>query len=84
MPSTIPYMPVPGFYRERFTIAIMCNEWMELHWRDESSGMSYLTKVCPLELFTENGMDYVRARTMENGEVKIRLDLIQNMPRPVK
>lgn len=77
-------MPVPGFYRERITIAILCGETMDLHWRDEHSDLSYMARVLPRELMEENGMDYLLGENAEGEAVKIRLDLIRNMPRPVK
>ena len=79
-----PYVPVPGFYRERFTIAIMCNESMNLHWQDEHTDMSYMGKLYPQALIEENGADYVIAINDRNEQVRIRLDLIRNMPSPMK
>ena len=79
-----PYSPVPGFYHERFTIAIMCNESMNLHWQDEYSDMAYMGQLYPQELLEENGADYVLARNDRNELIKIRLDLIRNMPSPMK
>lgn len=79
-----PYTPAPGFYHERFTIAIMCNESMNLHWQDEHTDMSYMGRLYPQELIEENGADYVVAKNDRNELVKIRLDLIRNMPSPMK
>ncbi|TCV84683.1 hypothetical protein [Sulfurirhabdus autotrophica] len=79
-----PYIPVPHFIHERFTIAIMCNESMNLHWQDEQSGMSYMGNVFPQDLLEEKGADYVLVKNQDGKMVKIRLDLIRNMPTPVK
>lgn len=78
------YTPVPSFYRERLTIAILCNEILDLHWQDEQTNMAYVGKILPTELTEEEGMDYLHGRNDAGDSVKIRLDLIQNMPRPVK
>ena len=78
------YTKVPGFYHERFTIAIMCNESMNLHWQDEHTDMSYMGQVYPQELIEENGADYVIVKNNQNELVRIRLDLICNMPSPMK
>ena len=79
-----PYQPVPAFYRERLTIAIMCDESMDLHWRDEHSNTAYVAKVWPEELVEQAGMDYLRVRNEAGETLTIRLDLIENMPTPVK
>ena len=81
---TKPYAPVPSFYHERFTIAIMCNESLPLHWEDESNGMSYYTTVFAIELAMDEGKDYLLARTAEGETARVRMDLIRNMPAPVK
>lgn len=82
---TIPsYVRPPNFVFERFTIAIMCNESLELHWQDEQTELSYLTRVFPREIVAENSGDYLIVRDDEGAEHKIRLDLIRNMPRPFK
>lgn len=80
----LPYQRPPNFVFERFTIAILCNESLQVHWQDEQSELSYLVRVFPREIMAENGVDYLLAAD-EQGEVhKIRMDLIRNMPRPVK
>ncbi len=79
-----PYQAVPAFYLERFTIAIMCGESMDLHWLDEASNTAYVARVFPEELVEEHGAQYVVARSEEGEAVRIRLDLIANMPRPIK
>lgn len=73
-----------GFIFERLTIAILCNESLELHWQDEQSELSYLTRVFPHEIIAEDGADYLVASAGDAGEYKIRIDLIRNLPRPVK
>ena len=78
------YQRPPGFIFERLTIAIMCSESLDLHWQDDKTELSYLTRVFPREIVTENGADYLVASDNEGAEHKIRMDLIFNMPRPVK
>ncbi len=79
-----PYKPVPGFYHERFTIAIMCNENMTLQWEDPEQDMVYQALVYPRAIEEREGMDYLDAMTADGERVVIRLDLIRNMPAPVK
>ncbi|MEJ2508559.1 MAG: hypothetical protein P8009_03595 [Gammaproteobacteria bacterium] len=81
---TKPYTPVPRFYHERLTIAMMCNESLPLHWEDADSGMSYYVTVYPNDIVTEDEMDFLLATTNEGEDVKIRLDMIRNMPTPTK
>lgn len=81
---TKPYKPVPGFYHERFTIAIMCNENMTLQWEDPEQDMVYQALVYPRAIEEHEGMDYLDAMTADGERVAIRLDLIRNMPAPVK
>lgn len=79
-----PYRPVPAFYHERFTIAILTGESMPLHWQDEVSDDAYVARIFPRELVEEDGRDYLLGATDEGEPVRIRLDLIENMPAPVK
>lgn len=79
-----PYQPIPAFQRERLAIAIMCGETMKLHWCDEDSGMAYYGEVRLCELIERDGRDYLVAETPDDEVVYIRLDLIRNLPTPVK
>jgi len=79
-----PYTPVPRFYHERFTIAIMTGESVPLHWRDEVGNDAYVAKVFPREIVEEGGMDYLLGADDEGQSVRIRMDLIENMPAPSK
>lgn len=79
-----PYTEVPRFYHERFAIAIMTGESMPLHWQAEEGDRAYFAQVFPREIVDENGMAYLLGVDGEGTAVKIRLDLIENMPAPVK
>lgn len=79
-----PYTAVPRFYHERFTIAIMTGESVPLHWRDASGRNAYVAKVFPAEIVEEDGMEYLLGTDDDGHPVRIRLDLIENMPSPVK
>lgn len=78
------YQRPPSFIFERMNIAIMCGETMQLHWQDEKSQLSFLESVQPRELREENGVDYLIVEGPQGHMHSIRLDLIQNLPRPVK
>lgn len=78
------YKRPPSSIFERMTIAILCSETLDLHWQDEKSQLSYLSRVFPYEIVAENGADYLAVRDNEGTEHRIRMDLIFNIPRPVK
>ncbi len=79
-----PYTPVPDHVMERLEIAILCGEKMNLQWADEATHRAYASKVQAKELFDNEGRAYLRAITEEGEEVTVRLDLIRNLPTPVK
>lgn len=82
--SSKPYTPVPGFYHERFTIAIMCNEILTLQWEDPECNRVYQAQVMPQAVIEREGMAYLSGITAQDEAVDIRMDLIRNMPSPVK
>ncbi|MGD8643206.1 MAG: hypothetical protein PVI15_02900 [Chromatiales bacterium] len=79
-----PYEPVPDHVRERMQIAILTGERLQLHWADEVSSRAYMANVEPLELMQRDGRDYLKALSEDRSELLIRLDLIRNLPTPVK
>ncbi|MGD8498967.1 MAG: hypothetical protein PVG82_08665 [Chromatiales bacterium] len=79
-----PYEPVPDHVRERMQIAILTAERLELHWADELTSRAYVAKLEPLELVQRDGRDYLKALNEDRSELLIRLDLIRNLPTPVK
>lgn len=62
----------------------MCGETMQLHWQDAQSGLSFLEALRPHELREEDGADYLVAEDAQGNMHVIRMDLIRNLPRPVK
>lgn len=78
------YQRPPSFIFERLTIAIMCGETMQLHWQDETSERSFLEAVKPRELREADGADYLVVEDPQGQMHSIRIDLIRNLPRPVK
>lgn len=79
-----PYTPVPSFYRERFTIAALCGERIALHWRDADGELCWFASVAPREVLEEDGIEWLLAESDAGEMLRIRMDLIENMPRPVK
>ncbi|AOV18118.1 hypothetical protein BJI67_14540 [Acidihalobacter aeolianus] len=80
-----PSQPVPGHVRERLEIAVLTGEILSLNWADEASDAAYLGRVRPLEVIADDdGPGYLRALDDSGVEVRIRLDLIRNLPTPVK
>ena len=79
-----PYMPVPAHVEERLEIAILCGEKFNLQWASEDSDQAFLGRVQPQAIVERHDMRYLQA-SGENGEaLMIRLDLIRNLPTPVK
>lgn len=79
-----PYQAVPQHVLERLEIAIACAETFIVHWAEESSDEAHMSKVTPLEVIDREGRLYLKARTDERETVRIRLDLIRNLPTPTK
>lgn len=77
--------PTPPQVAERLEIAILTSERMRLHWEEEGTAMHYLELVLPLELEATPAGDYLRCRVLAEGiEIRVRVDLIHNLPMPVK
>lgn len=79
-----PYQPVPRHIHERLQIAILTGERLRLNWADEHVSRAYMGTVEPRELVEREGRGYLLALDEERSEVLIRLDLIRNLPTPVK
>lgn len=79
------YQPVPGHVLERLQIAVLCQEQMDLHWEDETSGLSYYQRVQLVGLEKTDDADYLLASPLSTGEsIRVRLDFIRNLPTPLK
>jgi hypothetical protein len=79
-----PYQPVARHVEERLEIAILTGEVLNLHWAEEEGDAAFMAKVIPLEVHEEEGKRWLRARADTGDEIEIRLDLIRNLPTPVK
>jgi hypothetical protein len=79
-----PYTPVPTHVEERLEIAIICGETFHLQWATEDSNQAFLGRIQPLEIIERERRRYLRARNDTGEELQIRLDLIRNLPTPVK
>ena len=79
-----PYTPVPAHVEERLEIAIICGETFNLQWASEDSDQAFLGRLQPLEIVDREDRRYLRARSEDGNELEIRLDLIRNLPTPVK
>ena len=80
-----PYQQVDPHVRERLEIAVLTGERLNLQWADEDSDRTYVGRVQAREVVEEDdGRTYLDA-TDDNGDaVRIRIDLIRNLPTPVK
>ena len=79
-----PYQPVPPHVRERLEISVLTGERLDLQWADETSDRAFLARVEPRAVIEENGALYLLGQTAQGEDVRIRLDLIRNLPTPVK
>ncbi|APZ42711.1 hypothetical protein [Acidihalobacter ferrooxydans] len=79
-----PYQPVASHVRERLEIAALVAERLDLQWADEVSDQAYMARVEPREVVEQDGRVYLLARDAQGAELRIRLDLIRNLPMPVK
>jgi hypothetical protein len=79
-----PYSDVPRHVTERLEIAILTGETLALNWADEHSDQAWMGRVTPLEVIELEGRRYLKANNEQGETVTIRLDLIRNLPTPVK
>ncbi|MDX5333750.1 MAG: hypothetical protein LPK58_06855 [Gammaproteobacteria bacterium] len=79
-----PYTPVPAHVEERLEIAILCGEKLKLQWAEEEGNQAFLGTLWPQEIIERDQRRYLRARDEKDIDHLIRLDLIRNLPTPVK
>jgi hypothetical protein len=79
-----PYQPVPGHIEERLQIAILTGEVLALQWAETEGDRAFVAKVSPLSVEDLDGARWLHANTEDGEAVRIRLDLIRNLPTPVK
>lgn len=79
-----PYQHVAPHVRERLEIAVLTGERLALQWADEDSDRAYMGRIEPREVVEEEERAYLLAINDEGDPVRIRLDLIRNLPTPVK
>jgi hypothetical protein len=80
-----PYQQVAPHVRERLEIAVLTGERLSLQWADEDSDRAYMGRVQAREVIEEDdGRTYLDAVDDDGGPVHIRIDLIRNLPTPVK
>lgn len=79
-----PYQPVPAHVEERLQIAIICAEKFNLQWVNEDDDRAFLARVAPQEIIEREGRRYLIALNEAGEPVEMRLDLIRNLPTPVK
>jgi hypothetical protein len=80
-----PCLKVPGHVRERLEIATLTGEILHLYWSDEASDTAYFGLLRPLKVIDMTDSPGYLIAVDENGnEAHIRLDLIHNLPTPVK
>lgn len=79
-----PYQPVAPHVRERLEIAVLTAERLDLQWADEDSDRAYMARIEPREVVVEDGRAYLLAVDEDGAALRIRLDLIRNLPTPVK
>ena len=78
------YEDIPRHVTERLEIAILTGETLALNWADEHSDHAWMGRVRPLEVIQRDGRLYLEADNEQDERTSIRLDLIRNLPTPVK
>lgn len=79
-----PYQQVAPQVRERLEIAVLTGERLDLQWADEASERAYMGRVQAREVLDEDNGSYLVALDDSGASVRIRIDLIRNLPTPVK
>ncbi|MEJ2059426.1 MAG: hypothetical protein P8Y64_02910 [Gammaproteobacteria bacterium] len=79
-----PYTPVAPHVRERLEIAILTGELLDLHWVEEDSDHAWMARLRPTGIDEKDGAQYLEALNDQGETQRIRLDLIRNLPTPVK
>jgi len=74
---------IPRHVRERLEIAILTGETLQLNWAEPDSGRAWMGRVSPQALREADGHQWLDGEC-EGQAVQIRLDLIRNLPTPVK
>jgi hypothetical protein len=83
--STHPYQAPPSYVLERLQIAILCQEHLDLQWNDDTEpGRVWADRVWSSAIESRAGMAYLLGKTGTGEAVSIRIDLIRNLPRPMK
>jgi predicted DNA-binding transcriptional regulator YafY len=78
------YQDIPRHVTERLEIAILTGETLALNWADEDTDQAWMGRVRPLEVIQHDGRLYLEADNEQGERIRIRLDLIRNLPTPVK
>ncbi|MEJ2633268.1 MAG: hypothetical protein P8011_13225 [Acidihalobacter sp.] len=80
-----PYQQVAPHVRERLEIAVLTGEHLSLQWADEDSDRAYMGRIQPREVVENgDGRTYLDAIDEDGAKIRIRVDLIRNLPTPVK
>ncbi|WP_019623980.1 hypothetical protein [Thioalkalivibrio thiocyanoxidans] len=74
---------LPKHVIERLEIAILTGETLQLNWAEPDSSQAWWGKVTPREVREADGYHWLDGEC-EGRDVRIRLDLIRNLPTPVK
>lgn len=74
---------LPGPVFERLQIAILTGETLQLHWAEPLSRQAWWGRVTPHEVRAAAGYHWLDG-DCEGQPVQIRVDLIRNLPTPVK
>ncbi len=74
---------IPRHVSERLEIAILTGETLQLNWAEPDSSQAWWGTVTPRELRETEGHHWLGGEC-EGRPVQIRLDLIRNLPTPVK
>lgn len=79
-----PYSEVAPHVIERLEIAVLTSEVIQLQWADEHSDRAFMGKVVAQAVENADGQYYLLATDAHGEAVRARVDLIRNLPSPVK
>lgn len=69
------YRPIACIAHERLEFAVLKRQALRLRYRDEQAG-EHEARVMPLDVYTRDGAEWLRARLETGGEIVVRLDHI--------
>lgn len=71
-----PYQPIPCAQHEQLEFSILRRHMLELEYHDGEA--VHREKICPLDVYTRDGAEWLKLRGEDGVEQEIRLDTIKS------